>query len=194
MDIFSLQFLYALSAIILIDLVLAGDNALVIALAARRLPLAEQKRAIFWGTLGAIAIRGLMTFSVVWLLRIPGLQLLGGLLLIWIAYKLVRQNQSVDNHETQIGPSSFWMAMRTIIVADAVMGIDNVLGVAATAQGSFILVMLGLLISIPIVVWFSGLVLKLVERYPAIVYLAAGLLLWTAGKMILAEPLLSGWF
>lgn len=190
MDIFSLQFLYALGAIVLIDLVLAGDNALVIALAARRVPPAQQRRVIFWGTVGAIAIRAVMTVFVVWLLRIPGLQLLGGLLLIWIAYRLVRTNANHEDKHAQFGASSFWAALKTILIADAVMGIDNVLGVAGAAQGSFLLVVLGLLISIPIVVWFSGVVLKLVERYPAVVYFGAGVLVWTAGKMILAEPLL----
>jgi YjbE family integral membrane protein len=190
MDIFSLQFLYALGAIVLIDLVLAGDNALVIALAARRVPPAQQRRVIFWGTVGAIAIRAVMTVFVVWLLRIPGLQLLGGVLLIWIAYRLVRANANHEDKHAQLGASSFWAALKTILIADAVMGIDNVLGVAGAAQGSFLLVVLGLLISIPIVVWFSGVVLKLVERYPAVVYFGAGVLVWTAGKMILAEPLL----
>ena len=169
MDIFSFEFLSALGAIILIDLVLAGDNALVIALAARNLPAALQRRAILWGTAGAIAVRSVMTLGVVWLLQVPGLMLTGGLLLVWIAVKLLRpqdEASSGDDHGTSTG---FWGAMKTIIVADAVMGIDNVLGVAGAAQGSFLLVVIGLIVSIPVVVWCSTLVLKLVERFPVVI-------------------------
>ena len=152
MDLFSLQFLYALGAIVLIDLVLAGDNAIVIALAARKLPPHLQKRAIWWGTGGAIVVRSAMTVLVVWLLKIPGLLLLGGALLLWIAVRLLApvDQQGADEHG---GATGFWGAMKTIVIADAVMGLDNVLAVAGAAQGSFLLVVLGLLISIPIVVW-----------------------------------------
>ena len=192
MDIFSLQFLYALGAIVLIDLVLAGDNAIVIALAARKLPPQLQTRAILWGTVGAIVVRTLMTVAVVWLLQIPGLLLLGGALLLWIAVKLLAPHEPAGTGEHG-ATSNFWGAMKTIVVADAVMGLDNVLAVAGAAQGSFLLVVLGLLISIPIVVWGSTLILKWVERYPAIVYAGAAVLVWTAAKMMLAEPLIKTW-
>jgi YjbE family integral membrane protein len=189
MDIFSLQFLSALGAIVLIDLVLAGDNAIVIALAARNLPAHLQKKAIVWGTVGAIAVRSAMTVAVVWLLKIPGLLLVGGALLIWIAIKLLKPADA-DGDEGHSGATNFWGAMKTIVIADAVMGLDNVLAVAGAAHGSFLLVVLGLLISIPIVVWGSTLILKWVERFPVIMYAGAGVLAWTATKMMLGEPLI----
>jgi YjbE family integral membrane protein len=190
MELFSPQFFSALLAIIIIDLVLAGDNAIVIALAARKLPQHLQMKAVVWGTAGAIAVRVAMTLIVVALLRIPGLMLAGGVLLIWIAYRLLAEDEE-DEHTTAAGAkiTGIWSALRTIIIADMVMGLDNVLGVAGAAQGSFLLVVLGLLISIPIMVWGSTLILRLVDRYPAIIYIGAGVLAWTAAKMILHEPL-----
>lgn len=189
MEIFSSPWWSALLAIILIDLVLAGDNAIVIALAARSLPPHLQRKAIAWGTVGAIVVRSVMTVGVVWLLRIPGLMLVGGLGLIWIAYKLLAE-QSGGEHEGPIA-STFWGAMKTIVVADALMGIDNVLGVAGAAQGAFDLVIIGLLISVPIVVFGSTMVLKLVERFPLIINIGAAVLAFTAAKMITSEQLLS---
>jgi YjbE family integral membrane protein len=188
MELFSTPWWSALLAIILIDLVLAGDNAIVIALAARSLPKHLQKKAIAWGTVGAIAVRSVMTVGVVWLLQIPGLMLVGGLALLWIAYKLLA-DQGDKTHDGPVA-STFWGAMKTIIVADALMGVDNVLGVAGAAQGSFDLVILGLLISVPIVVFGSTMVLKLVERFPVIIKLGAAVLAFTAAKMIVSEPLL----
>ena len=186
MEILSTEFLSALLAIVVIDLVLAGDNAIVIALAARNLPAELRKKAIVWGTFGAIAVRTAMTLVVVWLLKIPGLLLMGGALLVWIAYKLLADN---DGPEHQVSAATnFWGAMKTIVVADAVMGLDNVLAVAGAAHGSFLLVVLGLLISIPIVIWGSQLILKYVERFPAIVYIGGAVLAWTAAKMIVSEP------
>jgi YjbE family integral membrane protein len=189
MELFSTAWWSALLAIILIDLVLAGDNAIVIALAARNLPPDLQKKAIIWGTVGAIAVRSAMTLIVVWLLKVPGLMLVGGLGLLWIAYKLLVDTGGDDEH----GPvaTTFWGAMKTIIVADALMGIDNVLGVAGAAGGSMLLVVLGLLISIPIVVFGSQIVLKLVERFPVIIHLGAAVLAFTAAKMIIGEKLLA---
>jgi YjbE family integral membrane protein len=189
MELLSTDFLSALAAIVVIDLVLAGDNAIVIALAARALPAPLRKRAIVWGTFGAIAVRTVMTLAVVWLLRVPGLLAVGGALLVWIAYKLVIDNDGDDAH--RLHPSrTLWGAMKTIVVADALMGLDNVLAVAGAAQGSFVLVVAGLLISIPIVIWGSQLILKFVERFPVIVYIGAGVLAWTAVKMVTGEPLL----
>jgi YjbE family integral membrane protein len=189
MDIFSVEFLSALAAIIVIDLVLAGDNAIVIALAARSLPAALQKKAILWGTVGAIVVRASMTLVVVWLLMVPGLRFLGGLALVWIACKLlVPKREKEGIHATPV--DNFWSAMKTIVIADALMGLDNVLAVAGAAKGSFLLVVLGLLISIPIVVWGSTLILKWVDRFPAIIYIGAGVLAWTAAQMMLHEPLL----
>ncbi|MDP3797566.1 MAG: TerC family protein [Polaromonas sp.] len=188
MELFTAPWWSALLAIILIDLVLAGDNAIVIALAARNLPPKLQKRAIAWGALGAIVVRSAMTVGVVWLLKIPGLMLVGGLGLLWIAYKLLA-DQGGDEHDGPVA-STFWGAMKTIVVADALMGIDNVLGVAGAAHGSFDLVIIGLLVSVPIVVFGSTMVLKLVERFPIIIKLGAAVLAFTAAKMIVSEPLL----
>jgi YjbE family integral membrane protein len=192
MELFSAAWLSALLAIVLIDLVLAGDNAIVIALAARRLPPHLQTRAIVWGTVGAIVVRTLMTIGVVWLLRIPGLMLIGGLGLMWIAYKLLVPSAVSAPHGLAI--STFWGAMKTIVIADALMGVDNVLGVAGAAKGSVDLVVIGLAISVPIVVWGSTLVLKLIERFPVITYLGAGVLAYTAAHMIISEPLLDDVF
>lgn len=193
MEILSQQFLSALLAIIVIDLVLAGDNAIVIALAARTLPKELQKRAIVWGTMGAIAIRVVMTLVVVWLLGIPGLRSIGGLLLVWIAFKLLADEDSQESLEvteetSPAGQTSLAGAVRTIVIADAVMGLDNVLGVAGAAKGSFLLVILGLAISIPIMIWGSTLILRWVERFPVIIYVGAGVLAWTAASMISHEP------
>lgn len=188
MEFMSTEWLSALLAIILIDIVLAGDNAIVIALAARSLPPNLQRKAIVWGTVGAIAVRAVMTLAVVWLLKIPGLMLVGGIGLIWIAYRLIAPAGS-DDHQ---GPAAttFIGAMKTIVIADALMGVDNVLGVAGAAHGSFDLVVIGLLISVPIVVAGSAVVLKLVERFPIIIQAGAAVLAFTAAKMIVSEPLL----
>jgi YjbE family integral membrane protein len=192
MEFLSAPWWSALLAIILIDLVLAGDNAIVIALAARNLPTHLKKKAILWGTVGAIVVRSAMTVGVVWLLKIPGLMLVGGLGLVWIAYKLLA-DQGGDEHEGPMA-NTFWGAMKTIIVADALMGVDNVLGVAGAAHGSFDLVIIGLLVSVPIVVFGSTVVLKLVERFPAIIQIGAAVLAFTAAKMIVSEPLLAQFF
>jgi len=192
MELFSAAWWSALMAIVLIDLVLAGDNAIVIALAARQLPAHLKNKAILWGTVGAIIVRSLMTVGVVWLLKIPGLMLVGGLGLVWIAYRLLA-DQEDDSHDGP-GVSTFWGAMKTIVVADALMGVDNVLGIAGAAHGSFDLVVIGLLISVPIVVFGSTLVLKLVQRFPVIIQLGAAVLAFTAAKMIVNEPLLDAVF
>ena len=194
MDILSLDFFSALLAIIIIDLVLAGDNAIVIALAARNVPKHLQRKAILWGTAGAIIVRTLMTLVVVWLLKIPGLLLAGGAFLVWIAYGLLVPAKE-DAHGSGIASAStFAGALKTIVIADTVMGVDNVLAVAGAAHGSFLLVTLGLLISIPIVIGGSSILLHYVERYPSIVYLGAGVLAATAVKMITGEPLLKDAF
>jgi YjbE family integral membrane protein len=191
MELFSAEFFSALLAILVIDLVLAGDNAIVIGMAARRLPKEQQKKAIIWGTVGAILIRIVATLLVVWLLQIPGLLLAGGLLLIWISYKLLAEDKG---HEDIKAEENLWAAIRTIIIADAAMGLDNVLAVAGAAHGSFLLVVLGLLISVPIVVWGSTIIIGWIERFPSLMYLGAGVLAWTAAKMIVAEPFLTTTF
>ena len=140
MELFSAPWWSALLAIVLIDLVLAGDNAIVIALAARNLPSHLQKKAIVWGTLGAILVRSLMTVGVVWLLQIPGLMLVGGLGLLWIAFRLLAD--TTDDAHAKPSASTFWGAMKVIVIADALMGVDNVLGVAGAAHGSMTLVVI----------------------------------------------------
>ncbi|AST00496.1 hypothetical protein B9L19_15480 [Geobacillus thermocatenulatus] len=191
MDVLSAEFWTALLSIIIIDLLLAGDNAIVIGLAARNLPKHQQKKAVVWGTVGAVVIRALATIFVVWLLKIPGLLLVGGVLLVWIAYKLLVEGKGHDDVEAG---GSLWEAIRTIIIADALMGLDNVLAVAGAAHGSFLLVILGLLISVPIMVWGSTLILKWIERFPIVITIGAGVLAWTAAKMIVDEPFLKAYF
>jgi YjbE family integral membrane protein len=191
MEWFTADMWMALLSIVLIDLVLAGDNAIVIGMAAKNVPKPMQRTVIVWGTFGAIAIRALATVAVVWLLKVPGLLLAGGLLLIWISYKLLVEKKG---HHDIAARSSVWAAIRTIIVADAVMGMDNVIAIAGASHGSFWLVVIGLLISVPIVVWGSSLFIRLVERYAIVVYAGAGVLAFTAGKMLTGEPLLEDWF
>lgn len=190
MEILSPGFFSALFAIIVIDLMLAGDNAIVIALAARNVPMPLRKRAIFWGMLGAIAVRVAMTLIVVRLLMVPGLLMVGGACLVWIAYRLLLPGEQGESGAPVKAADSFWRAMRTIVIADAIMGLDNVLAVAGAAHGSFVLVAVGLLISVPIVIGGSSLILRYVERFPAIVYFGSGVLAWTAAKMMIGEPLL----
>ncbi len=194
MEFLTLEFVSALAAIVIIDLVLAGDNAIVIALAARNVPKHLQKRAVVWGAVGAIAVRSSMTILVVWLLRVPGLLAAGGAMLVWIAYKLLLPEGENGNGHGVTAADTFWGAIRTIVVADMVMGLDNVLAVAGAAHGSFLLVVLGLLISVPMVIWGSTLLLRFVERFPAFVYLGAAVLAITAVKMITSEPMLKDSF
>jgi YjbE family integral membrane protein len=190
LEFFSAESLSALLAIVIIDLVLAGDNAIVIALVARGLPQHLRRRTIVWGTVGAVVVRVAMTLMVVWLLKIPGLQVVGGLFLIWVAYKLL--TPAHEGHEMSAGhvrKSGLGAAIRTIVVADAVMGIDNVLGVAGAAHGDFVLVVIGLLVSVPIMVAGSTFILRWVDRFPIIIYLGAAVLAFTAASMIAGEPL-----
>ena len=189
MEFLSAPWWSALLAIVLIDLVLAGDNAIVIALAARNLPAQLQRRAIVWGTVGAIVVRSAMTVGVVWLLQVPGLMAVGGLGLLWIAYRLLAEQGGTPDHGPTV--TTFWGAMRTIVVADALMGVDNVLGVAGAAHGEFGLVVIGLLVSVPIVVFGSSIVLRLVERFPLVIHAGAAVLAFTAAKMFVSEPLLA---
>jgi len=190
MELFSSVWWSALLAIVLIDLVLAGDNAIVIGLAARRLPPAQQRKAIVWGTVGALLVRAAMTVGVVWLLRLPGLMLVGGLGLLWMAYRLTADSGDAEHADPVV--HGFWGAMRTIVVADALMGVDNVLGVAGAAHGAIGLVLVGLLLSVPIMVFGSALVLRLVERWPVIITLGALVLAITAAQMLMGERLLQG--
>jgi YjbE family integral membrane protein len=189
-ELFSAAWFSALASIIVIDLILAGDNALVIGLAARNVPRAMQRRVIVLGTAGAIVVRTLLTVVVVWLLKIPGFLLVGGLALVYIGWKLTRGGDS-DAHANVAARSSVRGAVQTIVIADAVMGVDNVLAVGGAAHGSMLLVVIGLAVSVPIVIWGSTLVLKWVGRYPAIMWLGAAVLGWTGAKMIASEPVVA---
>jgi len=193
MELFSGPWFGALLSIIVMDLVLAGDNAVVIALAARTLPHDLQRKAILWGTLGAIIIRVLMTLVVVWLMTIPGLKLVGGLGLIYIAIKLLKphDDHTPEENSHEAAKMGFLQAIKTIVIADALMGLDNVLAIAGAAKDEFSLVVIGLLISIPIVVFGSTMVLKLINRFPWIIYLGAAILAYTAVSMIFGEKLLA---
>ena len=188
MELVSPEFFSALGAIIVVNLVLSGDNAIVIALAARNLPPPLRSKAVVWGTVGAVVGRSVLTVVVVWLLKIPGLMFVGGLLLVWIAYKLIIDNEAGGGEDVEAA-SGFWEAMQTIVAADVLMSLDNVLAVAGAANGHFGLVVLGLVISIPIVIFGSQLFLRFLERYPVIVYFGAGVLAWTAVKMMSGEPM-----
>ena len=172
--------------IVLIDLVLAGDNALVIALAVRSLPAREQLWGRVWGTLGAVILRVLFIVIVTQLLQIPFLRVVGGLLLFWIAFKLVRPGSHGDENVRQ--GASLKEAIGIIILADVVMSLDNVIAIAAAANGELSLVIFGLLLSLPLVVWGSGLLAKLMNRFRWIVWLGGGVLAWVAMKMILDDP------
>jgi YjbE family integral membrane protein len=194
LEFFSAAFLSALFAIILIDLVLAGDNALIIGLVARNLPKNTQNKVIFWGTFGAIAIRAGMAIIVVYILAVPGFMLGGGLALVWIARKLLTPEPDDASHLAKAPAATFAGAVRTIVIADAVMGVDNVLAIGGAAHGSILLIVLGLAISVPIIVWGSQLVIKLVDRYPSVILLGGAVLAWTAYSMIVREPLLAAWF
>ena len=194
-EFFSAAFMSALFAIVLIDLVLAGDNALIIGLVARNLPRQTQRKVIFWGTFGAIAVRGLMAILVVYVLDLPGFMLAGAIALVWIARKLLTPDpEAAGNHAAAVPAATFAVALRTIVVADAVMGVDNVLAIGGAAIGSVLLIVLGLAISVPIIVWGSHLVIRLVDRFPSIVLLGGAVLGWTAYSMIVREPLLAAWF
>lgn len=181
----------AVIQIILIDLVLSGDNAVVIALACRNLPPEQKKKGIFWGVSGAIGLRVLLTFFAVGLLAFPGLKIVGGLLLLWIGIQLLLPE---DEEGHDIKPANhLFGAIRTIIIADFVMSLDNVVGVAAAAKDNIYLLIFGLLVSIPLIVWSSQLILKLMEKHPWIVIGGAGLLGWVAGDMIVADNFWKEW-
>lgn len=185
MEFLNPEFLAVLGSVILINIVLSGDNAVVIALASRNLPLEQQKKAIFWGSFGAIAMRVILTLVAVTLLKIPFIQAIGGLLLIWIAVKLLVEEK--DDGHCDIGADCLMSAVKTIIFADLVMSIDNVIAVAGATKGNIPLLVVSLLISIPLIMWGSNLIMRMMEKYPIIVTLGAALLGYTAGEMILAD-------
>lgn len=184
------EFWFALVQIIIINIMLSGDNAVVIALACRSLPPKQQQRAIMFGSVGAIVLRIILTFFAVMLLNLPFLKLAGGIALLWIGASMLNSNN--DSH----GPdahSNLAAAIKTIIIADFIMSLDNVLGVAAAAKDNVVLLVIGLGISIPLIIFGSQLILKLMERFPIIITLGAGLLGWVAGEMLVSDSFVSGW-
>jgi YjbE family integral membrane protein len=183
-------FWVTLAQITMINILLSGDNAVVIALASRSLPPRQQKHAILLGSFGAIVLRVILTFFAVFLLELPFLKVIGAVLLIWIGIKmLLPQSEEADLD----GHSNLWAAVKTIIIADFVMSLDNVLGVAAAAKGNVPLLVIGLVISIPLIIYGSTLVLKLMNRFPIIITAGGGLLGWVAGEMLVTDPAISLW-
>jgi len=184
-------FWLGLLKIIGVNIILSGDNAVVIALAARSLPPAQQKKAVFWGAGAAIVLRILLTLFAVALLTLPWLKLVGSLLLFWIGVKLLIPEDGDDNIQAS---EHLITAIKTILIADLVMSLDNVIAVAAAAGGSVVLLILGLAISIPLVIFGATLLIKLMDRYPVIITAGAGLIGWVAGEMLVADVALKGWF
>ncbi len=185
-DLASAAFWIAVGQIILIDLVLSGDNAVVIALACRNLSEEQRRKGIFWGVSGAVLLRVVLTMFAALVMNFPWLKFVGGLLLVWIAIKLILPEDE-DGHDI---PSSehLWGAVKTIVVADFVMSLDNVIGVAGAAHGSLALLLFGLAVSIPLIVWASQLIMHWMERFPLMVMLGAGLLGYVAAEMMITDP------
>jgi len=191
MDMFTTSvFWVALAQIMMINILLSGDNAVVIAMASRALPPQQQKQAILFGSFGAIVLRIILTFFAVALLALPYLKIVGAVLLVWIGIQLLLP----DDAEAELdGHSNLWGAIKTIIVADFVMSLDNVLGVAAAAKGNIVLLVIGLAVSIPLIIYGSTVILKLMNRWPIIITAGGGLLGWVAGEMAVTDPAISAW-
>jgi YjbE family integral membrane protein len=184
-------FWVAVLQIIAIDILLGGDNAVVIALACRRLPEKQRNQGILWGVFGAIALRLMLIFFALQLLALPFLKVVGGLLLFWIGIKLLQPEPDVDADAVD-APSHLFGAVKTIVIADAVMSLDNVIAVAGAADGDIMLVAFGIMVSIPIIVWGSKLVLMLMDRFPVIITFGGGLLGWIGGEMLVSDAALAG--
>src|SRR5688500_15007334 len=189
-ELYTQVFWIGLLKIIGVNLILSGDNAVVIALAARSLPQRQQKAAVLWGSGAAVAMRIVLTIFAVALLTLPWLKLVGSLLLFWIGIKLLLPEEGDENIDAS---DNLISAIKTILIADLVMSIDNVIAVAAAAQGSMTLLVLGLAISIPLVIFGSTLLLHLMERWPVIITIGGGLLGFVAGEMLVTDPALKGW-
>jgi len=191
-DPFSPEVWLAAVQIIYINILLSGDNAVVIALACRDLPPKQRRWGIVWGAAGAIVLRIILTLFAVTLLELPWLKVVGGVLLLWIGVKLIADDDEEEGKNV-MASDRLWAAVRTVIVADLVMSVDNVLGVAAAAKGSVPLLVFGLLVSIPLVIAGSQIILKLIERFPVIILAGGGLLGWIAGKMLVEDAALAPW-
>jgi YjbE family integral membrane protein len=185
------EFWVAAVQIVIVNILLSGDNAVVIALACRNLPPKQRRWGIFWGAFGAIALRIVLTVFALSLLELPWLKLIGGLLLLWIGVKLIAEEE--DEGDDIKGSERLLSAVKTVIIADLVMSLDNVLGVAAAANGSVILLTFGLLVSIPLVIVGSQLILKVIERFPVLIVAGGALLGYIAGEMFVREAVLAPW-
>ena len=192
MDVTSPQFWVAVLQIIAIDIVLGGDNAVVIALACRRLPEKQRNLGIFWGVFGAIGLRVVLIFFALTLLAIPFLKIVAALLLLWIGIKLLQPEPQSNGHQVDAS-TTLPGAIKTIIIADAVMSLDNVIAIAGAAKDSIGLVIFGLVVSVPIIVWGSKLVMKLMDRFPIVIVIGAGLLGWIAGDMSITDAFTKEW-
>jgi YjbE family integral membrane protein len=186
-------FWVALLEIIWINILLSGDNALVIALACRSLPTRQRRWGIILGTLPAVVLRIVFTIFIAYLLGIEYLKLIGGILLLWIAVKLILPEEHDEQDSEQDSAANLWAAVRTIVIADAVMSLDNVIAIAAAAKGSFVLLVLGLIISMPLVIFGSALILKILNRLPILIWAGGALLGYIAGEVIVTEPAIAPW-
>lgn len=191
---FTTESMIALLTIIAIDIVLSGDNAIVIAMATRKLPKKQQNKAILFGTAGAVFLRILFAAIIVYLLKLPYVHLVGGLLLLWIAYQLLVEQEDTSSNTTIQASNSLFRAFTTIIMADVVMSLDNVVAVAGAAKGHVGLIVIGVMISIPIMIFGSKLIVRVMDKYPWISYVGAGILAWTAGEMITQDSLIINLF
>jgi YjbE family integral membrane protein len=185
------SFWVGLLQIIWINILLSGDNAVVIALACRSLPAHQQKWGIILGTAPAIVLRIVFAIFIAYLMEVPYLKLIGGVLLFWIAVKMLQSEE--ESHEDGDGAGNLWGAVRTIVIADAVMSLDNVIAIAAAARGHFGLLVIGLVISMPLVIFGSALLLKVLTRFPVLVWAGAGLLGWIAGEVMVTDPGVEHW-
>ena len=192
MDLGTPQFWLAALEIIVINILLSGDNAVVIALACRNLPPHQRRWGVFWGAVGAIVLRIILTFLAVSLLQLSYLKIIGGLLLVWIGIKLIAEEDSEEGHDVQASDRML-SAIRTVVIADLVMSIDNVLGVAAAAKGSLLLLIFGLVVSVPLVIGGAQLIMRLIERFPILIVAGGGLLGFVAGELIVEDSAIIDW-
>jgi YjbE family integral membrane protein len=192
MDLASPQFWIAVLQIIAIDIILGGDNAVVIALACRRLPEKQRNLGIFWGVFGAIVLRVVLIYFAFTLMTIPFLKIVAALLLLWIGIKLLQPEPEGNGHEISAS-ATLLGAIKTIIIADAMMSLDNVIAIAGAARDSVVLVVFGLVVSVPIIVWGSKLVMRLMEKFPVTIFIGAGLLGWIAGHMSVTDAVSREW-
>jgi YjbE family integral membrane protein len=196
-QLFTVDFLAAIGQIVLIDILLGGDNAVVIALATRKLPSHQRKLGILWGTVGAVALRVVLIFFALTLLKLPFLKIVGALLLFWIGIKLLAPQEEGGHGEVK-SADRLWDAVKTVVVADLVMSLDNVIAIAGAAQNagerhSVLLVVFGLVLSVPIIVWGSQLVIALMQRFPVIITFGGMLLGWIAGGLVVSDPATERW-